>query len=198
MYVAISTGGLYFTDDGGKTWSPRNKNVRADFLPNKTPEFGQCVHKVVMHPSNPEILYQQNHCGMYRSENGGEDWIDIGEGKLPSRFGFPIGVLPHEPDTIFIVPEESDAYRVSVDGHFAVWRSRNRGDSWERLTKGLPDRAHLVVLREAMAVDDLEDAGVYVGTSTGQIFHTRNAGDTWDLLADFLPPIYSLEVAVSS
>lgn len=198
MYVAISTGGLYFTDDGGKTWSPRNKNVRADFLPNKTPEFGQCVHKVVMHPSNPEILYQQNHCGMYRSENGGEDWIDIGEGKLPSRFGFPIGVLPHEPDTIFIVPEESDAYRVSVDGRFAVWRSRNRGDSWERLTKGLPDRAHLVVLREAMAVDDLEDAGVYVGTSTGQIFHTRNAGDTWDLLADFLPPIYSLEVAVSS
>ena len=196
MYVAISTGGLYFSDDGGQSWTPRNKNVRADFLPNKTPEYGQCVHKVVMHSKNPDVLYQQNHCGMYRSENGGETWEDIGEGKLPSRFGVPIGVLPHEPDTIFIVPEESDEFRVSIDGSFAVWRSKDRGESWERLTSGLPERAHLVVLREAMAVDSCEAPGVYIGTSTGQIFHTRDCGDTWNLLADFLPPIYALEVAV--
>jgi hypothetical protein len=196
MHIAISTGGCYYTDDGGLTWNPRNKNVRADFLPDKYPEFGHCVHKIAVHPGHPEVLYQQNHCGVYRSEDGGLNWIDIGEGKLPSRFGFPIAVHPHDPKTIYIALEESDEYRLSVDGKFSIWRSRDGGDSWEQLTNGLPDRAYLVVLREAMAVDTLEDAGIYVGTSTGQLFHSRDSGDTWELLADFLPPILSVEAAV--
>jgi len=196
MYVGISTGGVYRSDDGGDTWAPFNRNVRADFLPDNFPEYGQCVHKVAMHPSDPQVLYQQNHCGVYRSDNAGEDWIDIGDGKLPSRFGFPIGVHQHQPGTIFVVLEESDAYRVSVDGHFAVWRSQDSGESWQRLTKGLPENAHLVVLREAMAVDSLEDAGVYVGTSTGQVFYSRDSGDSWELLADYLPPVLSVEAAV--
>jgi hypothetical protein len=105
MWIAVSTSGCYYTDDGGDTWTPRNKNVRADFLPEKFPEYGQCVHRIAMHPNVPEHLYQQNHCGMYRSDNRGLDWIDIGEGALPSRFGFPIVVHPHDPDTIHIVPE---------------------------------------------------------------------------------------------
>ena len=195
MYVGIS-GGCYRTDDGGVTWQPRNRNVRADFLPDKFPEYGQCLHKMVMHPGRPDVLYQQNHCGVYRSDNGGDDWIDIGEGRLPSRFGFPIAVHPHDPKTIYVVLEESDAYRVSVDGKFAVWRSKNGGDSWKRLNSGLPDRAHLVALREAMAVDTLDDAGVYVGANTGQVFHSRDAGDSWELLIDFLPPVLSVETAV--
>jgi photosystem II stability/assembly factor-like uncharacterized protein len=196
LYVAISTGGCYFTSDGGKTWAPRNKNVLAEFLPVKYPEYGQCVHKMAMHPSQPEVLYQQNHCGVYRSDNRGLDWIDIGEGKLPSRFGFPIAVHPHDPQTIYVVLEESDEYRVSVGGQFAVWRSRNRGESWRKLTQGLPAQAHLVVLREAMAVDTLESPGVYLGTSSGQVFYSRDAGDSWELLADFLPPVLSVEAAV--
>jgi hypothetical protein len=128
----------------------------------------------------------------------GEDWIDIGEGKLPSRFGFPIAVHPTDPKTIYIALEESDQYRMSVDGSFSVWRSQDAGDSWERLTKGLPDHAHLNILREAMATDNFvdEDAGIYIGSNTGQLFHTRDSGDSWDLLADFLPPIQSVEVAV--
>lgn len=196
MYVAISTGGCYRSDNGGKTWNPYNKNVRADFLPDKFPEYGQCVHKIAMHPSQPEVLYQQNHCGVYRSDNAGEEWTDIGEGKLPSRFGFPIAVHPHDPRTIYVVLEESDDYRLSVDGRFAVWCSRDGGGSWGRLSQGLPERAYLVVLREAMAVDTLEDAGIYVGTSTGQVFYSRDAGDSWDLLADYLPPVLSIEAAV--
>ncbi|HSB01437.1 MAG TPA: hypothetical protein VLE49_12360, partial [Anaerolineales bacterium] len=143
MYIAISAAGCYRTDDGGQTWRPYNKNVRADFSPNKFPEFGQCVHKMVMHPSNPNLLYQQNHCGVYRSDNYGEDWIDIGDGKLPSRFGFPIAVHPTDPRTVYVALEESDEYRMSVDGRFSVWRSRDTGNSWERLTKGLPEKAHL-------------------------------------------------------
>jgi len=196
MYLGISTGGCYRTDDGGATWHPRNKNVRADFLPDKFPEYGQCLHKMVLHPNRPEILYQQNHCGVYRSDNAGDDWIDIGEGRLPSRFGFPIAVHPHDPKTIYLVLEESDEYRVSVDGKFSVWRSKNGGEAWKRLSEGLPERAHLVALREAMSVDTLEDAGVYVGTSTGQVFASRDAGDVWNLMADFLPPVLSVETTV--
>jgi hypothetical protein len=196
MYIAVSAAGCYRTDDGGQTWVPHNKNVRADFMPNKFPEFGQCVHKMVMHPSTPNVIYQQNHCGVYRSDNGGEDWIDIGEGRLPSRFGFPIAVHPTDPRTIYVVLEESDEFRMSVDGKFSVWRSRDAGDSWERMTKGLPEKAHLVALREAMATDSFEDAGIYVGTNTGQLFYSRDSGDSWDLLADFLPPIQSVEAAV--
>ena len=196
IFVGISTGGCYRTDDGGLSWSPYNKNVRADFLPNKFPEYGQCVHKMAMHPSRPQLLYQQNHCGVYRSDNAGEEWIDIGDGKLPSRFGFPIAVHPNDPNTVYVVLEQSEEYRMSVDGRFAVWRSQDGGDSWHRLTQGLPERAHLVVLRDAMATDTLEDAGVYIGTNTGQLFYSRDAGNTWDLMADFLPPILSVEAAV--
>jgi hypothetical protein len=196
MYVAISAAGVYRTDDGGQTWVPRNKNVLADYDPVKFPEFGQCVHKMDMHPSRPEVLYQQNHCGVYRSDNCGDDWIDIGEGRLPSRFGFPIAVHPKDPRTVYIILEESDQYRMSVDGQLSVWRSRNAGESWERLTKGLPQNAHVVVLREAMATDNLDQAGIYAGTDTGQLFYSRDDGDTWEILADFLPPILSVETAV--
>jgi hypothetical protein len=196
MYIAVSAAGCYRSDDGGLTWAPYNKNVRADFMGTNYPEFGQCVHKMAMHPSNPNVIYQQNHCGVYRSDNAGEDWIDIGENKLPSRFGFPIAVHPMDPKTIYIALEESDQFRMSVDGKFSVWRSRDAGDSWERLMDGLPERAQLVVLREAMATDSFEDAGVYIGTDTGQLFYTRDSGDSWELMADYLPPIQSVEAAV--
>ena len=196
MWFAVSTGGTYYTADGGKTWEPRNKNVRADFSPDIYPEYGQCTHKMAMHPANPDRLYQQNHCGMYRSDDGGLNWIDIGEGRLPSRFGFPIVVHPHNPDTIFIVPEEADQYRVSIDARFVVWRSKDAGETWEPLTNGLPEPAYLVTLRGAMATDTCDDAGIYVGTTTGQVFASRDGGDSWYLLADYLPPIYSLETIV--
>ena len=195
IYVAVSTGGCYRTDDGGKSWAPYNKNVRADFLPDKLPEYGQCVHKMAVHPQNPQVIFQQNHCGVYRSDDHGENWIDIGEGKLPSRFGFPIAVHPHQPETIYIVLEESDQYRLSVDGSFAVWRSQDSGNTWERLNRGLPEKAHLVVLREAMATDQLENAGIYIGTTTGQVFATRDSGENWNQITDYLPRILSVETA---
>jgi photosystem II stability/assembly factor-like uncharacterized protein len=189
MHIAISAAGVFRTDDAGETWRPMNKNVRADFMPNKYPEVGQCSHKLTIHPSRPDVLYQQNHCGTYRLDAGKEEWTDICQG-LPSRFGFPIAVHPHEPETIYVVPEEADMARVSPKGQFAVYRSENSGKTWRKLTKGLPGKnAYMVALREAMSTDNHDPAGIYVGTSTGQLFQSRNEGDTWQQIVDYFPPI---------
>jgi BNR/Asp-box repeat len=196
MYIAISAGGTYRTDDGGQTWFPRNKGVRAEYNPDPYPEFGQCVHNLAMHPSTPNVIYQQSHDGMYRSDNRGDDWIDIGDGKIPSRWGFPVDVHPKDPRTVYFVPEESGEFHMSVDGKFTVWRSRDAGETFQPMRKGLPDNARLVVLREAMSTDDFEDAGIYLGTNTGQVFYSRDSGDSWELLADYLPPIHSVEASV--
>ena len=128
MFVGISAAGVFRTDDGGKTWAAKNQGVRADFLPNKLPEVGQCVHHMEMHPTNASVLYQQNHCGVYRTEDAGDHWTDISEG-LPSRFGFGLAVHPHDGDTIYVCPEESDQNRITPDGALRIFKSRNRGDS---------------------------------------------------------------------
>ncbi len=196
LFVGISVAGAFRTDDGGETWTPKNRGVRADFQPEKFPEVGVCVHHMEMHPANPDILYQQNHCGVYRTENAGDDWIDISDG-LPSRFGFPFAVLPHNGDTVYVCPAESDQYRLMTDGAFRIYRSRNRGDSWELLTQGLPqENAHQLVLRHAMATDRLDPAGVYVGTQGGQLLASRDEGDHWDVLFNWLPPITSVQTAI--
>lgn len=195
MHIGVSAAGHFYTDDGGETWEPRNKGVLADFLPEKYPEVGQCVHHLQLHPDKPDVLYQQNHCGVYRSDNGGRDWLDLCEG-LPSRFGFPLQIHSHDPDTIYVVPEESPDFRCPVDGAFAVFRSRNRGEQWERLDNGLPNKnAYFNVYRQAMCADTCEPCGIYLGTSTGQIFYSRDQGDSWEILADCLPPVFSLACA---
>jgi photosystem II stability/assembly factor-like uncharacterized protein len=196
LFVGISAAGTFRSDDGGLTWNPKNKGVRTDFLPEKLADVGQCVHHLVMHPSKPEVLYQQNHCGVYRTENSGEDWVDISEG-LPSRFGFPIAVHPHDGDTVYVVPEESDEFRTTPGGAFRVYRSRNRGDTWEALTQGLPQvNAHMNIMRAALATDTLDRPGVYVGTQGGQLVASRDEGDHWELLFNWLPPVYSVRAAV--
>jgi photosystem II stability/assembly factor-like uncharacterized protein len=195
MVVAISAAGAFRTLDGLKTWTPFNGNVRADFRPDKFPEVGQCVHKLLAHPHDPESLYQQNHCGIYRAKLTGDRWTDISRG-VPSRFGFGLAVPASESNTLFTVPIEGAEYRCNPDGKFRVARSRDGGKNWKLLTRGLPQRdAHLLVLREAMTSDDLDPAGVYVGTTSGQVFYTRDGGEKWQILAENLPAVYSLSVA---
>ena len=144
---------------------------------------------------HPRVLYQQNHCGVYRSESAGDSWADISSG-LPSRFGFPIAVHPREPRTIWVVPLVSAEMRACPKGCLAVYRSTTGGRTWQKQTRGLPTRnAHLTILREAMSADSCDPAGIYFGTETGQLFHSRDAGRQWHLLADFLPPILSVEAA---
>lgn len=196
MHVGVSAAGTFSTEDNGQSWQARNKGVRADFLPDKYPEVGQCVHHMAVHPAKPDVLYQQNHDGVYRSDNAGKDWIDLSD-NLPSRFGFPLQIHPHDPDTIYVIPEEGAEFRCPVDAEFAVFRSRTRGESWERLDNGLPNKnAYLNVYRHSMAADSCDSAGIYVGTSTGQIYYSRDEGDSWETLADCLAPVYSLNCAV--
>ncbi|MBM3463643.1 MAG: hypothetical protein FJX76_16210 [Armatimonadetes bacterium] len=197
MWVAISSAGVFYTEDAGATWGARNKGIRAYFFPeDKFPEVGQCVHKLVSHPSRPDVLYAQNHAGngqggVYRSDNGGLEWRTIEEG-LPAVFGFPIAVHPHQPDTIYVIPEKADSERVTPEGKPTVYRSREGGKTWEPKRQGLPDGAWLNVLRQAMCTDSASPAGVHFGTSTGQLFGSVDEGKTWRMLADCLPPIYSV------
>ncbi|MES2208857.1 MAG: exo-alpha-sialidase [Chloroflexota bacterium] len=197
VWVGISAVGAFETQDGGMTWQTRNSGVRADFAPVQYPDFGQCVHKLVMAADGGEHLYQQNHCGVYRSSDGGLHWNEITEG-LPSEFGFPMAAHPRDPLTVWTIPlNGADRGRYMPEGSAAVWRTHDGGDSWIRSGDGLPQEdAYLGVLREAMAVDRLNPVGVYFGTATGQLYGSADEGQTWRLLAENLPPIWSVEAAV--
>lgn len=196
MWIGISAVGCMRTDDGGRSWVFANKNTRAGFLPDPYPEFGQCIHRLVQHPTQPDVLYQQNHCGIYKSLNAGEDWIDI-QHNLPSEFGFPIALDPHHPETLFVVVEDPEG-RHNSGTHFTVYRTENAGEQWTPQTHGLPEGqgVRMGVLRHALCTDSLNPCGVYAGTKTGQLFASNDRGDNWQLIADFLPPIYSVTATV--
>jgi len=195
MFVAISSGGVYRTEDGGLSWTAQNRGIRATFMPNKNPEFGQCIHKIAMHPAHPERLYLQNHWGLYRSDDYGENWKDIANG-VPSDFGFAIIVHPRNPDCAYIIPVESDQFRCSCDGRLRVYRTRNCGASWEPLSRGLPQKlAYETVLRDALVADSFDPAGIYFGTRNGQLFGSRDEGRTWQKIIDGLPSISCVRTA---
>ena len=199
MYTAISAAGVFRTEDGGASWQPSNTGARADFVPDQPPvypEWGQCVHKMVQHPAKPERLYQQNHCGVYRSDDGGANWIEITAG-LPSEWGLPIALHPQDPDCVYVCPGTSAYRHWMPDGRLAVYRTREKGGSWEKLTKGLAQRhAYLNVLRDGMATDTLDPCGVYVGANTGQLFFSADEGDSWRRVPAMFPPITSVETIV--
>ncbi len=194
--IAVSTGGMYVTEDGGTTWRPSNNGVRAQFLPDKYPEFGQCVHKVVQSKARPDRMFLQNHWGLYRSDDRGESWTDIANG-VPSDFGFGLAMHPSNPDCAWIVPLESDEFRCTPEGRLRVYRTRDAGASWQPLSEGLPQEgAYETVLRDAMTVDPVTPAGVYFGTRSGKLFGSSDEGDSWSAIADGLPPIICVKAAL--
>ena len=198
MWVGISSVGVFETRDGGASWQTRNRGTRAEFNPeNRYPEYGQCVHKLVLASDGGERLYQQNHCGVYRTTNGGESWDEITEG-LPSDFGFVMTAHPRDPMTVWNIPLTSpEEGRLMPGGAAAVWRTHDAGETWTRSGDGLPQKdAFVGVLREAMAVDRLDPVGVYFGTSTGQLYGSADEGRTWSRVAENLPPIWSVETLV--
>lgn len=210
LHLGISTGGHYLSEDGGRTFDAANTGIGAGFSPNPYPEFGQCVHKIARHEALPSRLYIQNHggwsewagpggpqpgIGVLRSDDSGHTWRSIADG-LPSDFGFPIVVHPHDPDTVYVAPLEPNT-RTCPGGAPAIWRSENGGNSWRKLTKGLPRKAsYFTILRDAMDADRLKTPALYFGTTTGQLWIGREGGEQWDCLFDALPPINNVKVAV--
>jgi photosystem II stability/assembly factor-like uncharacterized protein len=194
MYIAISAAGAFRTDDGGKNWKPINKGLVSDFMPDPTGEVGHCVHHVAIHPSRPETLFMQKHWHIMRSDNAGDEWKKV-SGNLPTDFGFVIDVHAHEPETIFVAPIKSDAEHFPLDGKLRVYRSKTGGNEWEEMSKGLPDRnCYVNVLRDAMAVDKLDECGVYFGTTGGQVYASADGGESWNAIVHDLPAVLSVEV----
>ncbi len=197
FWAIVQGFGIFETTDNGGSWTPRNRGLRADW-PLEDPEIGYCVHKLVMSPADHDRFYQQNHCGMHRSDDAGRSWTEITEG-LPCDFGFAAAAHPHDRDSFYVIPLDPGHARCMPDGHAAVWRTSDAGSTWRRLDSGLPHRnAHLGVLREGMAIDALDSAGLYFGTSTGQVFASADEGESWSEIASYLPGIASVEVAVVS
>jgi photosystem II stability/assembly factor-like uncharacterized protein len=194
MYIAISAAGAFRTDDGGVNWQPINKGLRSQYIPDPDAEVGHCVHHMSMHPSRPNVLFMQKHWDVLRTDNGGDQWREV-SGNLPTDFGFVIDVHAHEPETIYVVPIKSDAEHFPLDGKLRVYRSKSGGEDWQELSKGLPDRdCYVNVLRDAMAVDRMDDCGIYFGTTGGQVYVSPNGGESWSAIVQNLPAVLSVEV----
>ena len=193
FFAVIQGHGAFETTDGGKTWTPRNRGLRSEW-PRDSDEVGFCVHKLVLGADRTR-MYQQNHCGMHRSDDAGQSWTEITEG-LPTDFGFAAAAHPHDRDTFYVIPLDPGHGRIMPDGKAAVWRTGDGGSSWQKLTRGLPQEdAHLGVLRQGMAIDARDVPGLYFGTSTGQVFASADEGESWSEAASYLPAISSVSVA---
>ena len=194
LYTAISAAGVFRSDDAGKTWKPINRGLRSQYIPDPEAEIGHCVHRIAMHPERPDVLFMQKHWDVMRSDDAGESWQEI-SGNLPTDFGFVIEVHAHEPDTIYVVPIKSDYEHYVAEAKLRVYRSRTGGNEWEALTRGLPQQdCYVNVLRDAMAVDSLDECGVYFGTTGGQVYVSADAGDNWMPIVRDLPSVVSVEV----
>ena len=194
ILVAVSAGGVYRSDDGGATWAARNEGIEARFLPESFPEHGQCVHKLAVDAVNPDVVWAQNHWGIYRTDDAGDHWVSVGrpgeEDGVPSDFGFPVVSHPEEPDTAFVLPLESDVFRCTTQGRCRVYRTVDGGRTWEPMFEGLPaSNAYLTVLRDAFSIGTSLPFPLAFGSKSGQLFASADSGESWRLVTSYLPPI---------
>jgi photosystem II stability/assembly factor-like uncharacterized protein/sulfur carrier protein ThiS len=196
LAVGISAVGVWLTDDGGETWRVSNDGIVPPYLPEeaRAAPYGRCVHNMHRAPLRPERLFMQFHGGVYRSDDAGASWIDIGAG-LPSDFGFPLVVDPADPDAAYVVPLNSDGDRVTADGSVRVFRTRDAGRTWQACGQGLPRQAYLTVLRQAFGTDGSQPLGLYFGATSGDVFGSADGGETWSAVAEHLAPVLSVRVA---
>lgn len=193
IYIGISCAGVFESVDGGVTWLIRNKGLKAEFLPNPDQETGHDPHLLIASPSQPDILWQQNHCGIYRSTDGGKDWYEISEKGGPANFGFAIAVADDKPDQAWVAPATSDENRIAINGALCICRTDDGGKTWIQQRNGLPQSGcYDIVYRHALAASG--DAVVF-GTTTGNLFFSNDRGDTWQVISNYLPMIHSVQFA---
>lgn len=202
MYLGMSSGGVFTSDDRGASWRPLNRGARADFLPDPLPEYGQDPHRVALHPLRSDRLYQQSHCGIYRMDRPDDRWIRIGE-RMPKEvgdIGFPLVLHPRDPETAWVFPMDGSTVwpRVSPGGRPAAYVTRDGGTTWKRCDRGLPRaQAWFTVKRQAFAADAHDPVGLYFGTTSGAIWASRDEGAHWVCIAQHLPEIYATEAAIA-
>jgi photosystem II stability/assembly factor-like uncharacterized protein len=195
LVVAMSTGGVYRSEDGGATWTASNTGIKAYFMPDPWPDYGQCVHKVARDAANPDRLYAQNHHGVYRSDDDGATWQSIADG-LPTDFGFTMLAHPSRGDVIYVWPVEADGKRFPPDQRCRVYRSTDAGATWQALTDGLPrEPFYPIVLRDAMCADDADPTGVYFGTRNGEVYASNDEGESWSLVGEHFPDVLCVRAA---
>jgi photosystem II stability/assembly factor-like uncharacterized protein len=193
LWCGISAVGMFRSDDGGETWEPKNQGVEKTVDDETIDEIGFCIHGIVADPDDPDLIYRQDHQGVYRTTNGGDSWERIENG-LPARFGFPIAIDART-RALFVIPQESDEYRMTPNRRLGVYRSRDGGDSWRLLDAGLPQEGvYTGVLRGSMAVDGLDPGGIYFGTTAGTFHSSVDGGETWISHPWTLPRITSVDI----
>lgn len=192
LLVGISCAGVFETTDGGQTWAPRNKGLTAEFLPDPETDVGHDPHLLVQCRSEPDVLWQQNHCGIFRSADGGANWVNVSEPEGPAHFGFAIACDPERGDTAWVVPAQSDQVRAAYNGYLCVCRTEDRGQSWQTLRGGLPGgQCYDIALRHALDYDSNE---LVFGTTTGNVYVSADRGDSWSCLGNNFPPVYSVRM----
>jgi photosystem II stability/assembly factor-like uncharacterized protein len=197
LAIAVSAAGMWLTEDGGRSWRRGNRGLNPGYLPEETltdENAGRCVHHVERAPKRPERLFMQFHCGVFRSDDGGQSWTDIAAGGLPSNFGFPLVIDPADPDSAYVIPLVADVDRVTPDGRVRVYETRDGGASWTPRGDGLPsEHAYLTVLRQAFSrAGEGEQLELYFGATSGDVFGSGDAGATWSSAATRLPPVFSV------
>jgi photosystem II stability/assembly factor-like uncharacterized protein len=189
--VGISCAGMFLSEDGGATWKPKNKGLKADFLPSPDTEVGHDPHLLVACENDPDKLWQQNHCGIFRSTDSGENWTDVSDANGPAGFGFCVVVDPHDGDTAWVVPAESDQVRVAVNRRLCVCRTTDGGQNWQTLTQGLPDKdCYDFAYRHSL---DQSGDMLALGTVSGSFYWSEDRGETWQTFGKDLPQIYAVK-----